>query len=145
MRYTLRLLTLDQLGRAAALMCALELEREKAPETLGEWPLEIALWVGRAATPNYMGRKGDSSSSTARAKTLRFARDTSSEPPVPLEQCPWCGTPFNKYSFQLYPDSNEPKKPDHMVRRTGAATSTANGICRLLQSMNRFTPACLRS
>ena len=109
MRYTLRLLTLDQLGRAAALMCALELEREKAPETLGEWPLEIALWVGRAATPNYMGRKGDTSNSTARAKTLRFARDTSSEPPVPLEQCPWCGTPFNKYSFHLYPDSNEPK------------------------------------
>ena len=58
MRYTLRLLTLDQLGRAAALICALELEREQAPERLGEWPFEIALWVGRAATPNYMGRKG---------------------------------------------------------------------------------------
>ena len=109
MRYTLRLLTLDQLGRAAALICALELEREKSPETLGEWPLEIALWVGRAATPNYMGRRGDTSNSTARAKTLRFARDTSNEPPLPLEQCPWCGTPFNKYSFQLYPDSNKPQ------------------------------------
>ena len=109
MRYTLRLLTLDQLGRAAALVCALELEREKSPETLGEWPLEIALWVGRAATPNYMGRRGDTSNSTARAKTLRFARDTSNEPPLPLEQCPWCGTPFNKYSFQLYPDSNNPQ------------------------------------
>ena len=30
MRYTLRLLTLDQLGRAAALICALELEREES-------------------------------------------------------------------------------------------------------------------
>ena len=29
MRYTLRLLTLDQLSRAAALICALELERQK--------------------------------------------------------------------------------------------------------------------
>ena len=29
MRYTLRLLTLDQLGRAATLICALELERQK--------------------------------------------------------------------------------------------------------------------
>ena len=55
MRYTLRLLTLDQLGRAAALICALELEREQAKDQLGDWPFEIALWVGRAATPNYMG------------------------------------------------------------------------------------------
>ena len=109
MRYTLRLLTLDQLGRAAALICALELERERSPDRLGEWPFEIALWVGRAATPNYMGRRGDSSSMTARAKTLRFARDTSREPPLPLEQCPWCGTPFNKWSFQLDPDSNNPE------------------------------------
>ena len=108
MRYTLRLLTLDQLGRAAALICALELEREKAPDRLGEWPFEIALWVGRAATPNYMGKKGDRGNNTARAKTLRFANDTSREPPLPLRQCPWCGTPFNRNSFHLSPNTNEP-------------------------------------
>ena len=108
MRYTLRLLTLDQLGRAAALICALELEREAANERLGEWPFEIALWVGRAATPNYMGRKGDRSNNTARAKTLRFARDTSKDPPLPLDQCPWCGTKFNRHSFQLFPNPNQP-------------------------------------
>ena len=40
MRYTLRLLTLDQLGRAATLICALELERQRDLEMthLGEWP-----------------------------------------------------------------------------------------------------------
>ncbi len=108
MRYTLRLLTLDQLGRAAALICALELEREKTPERLGDWPFEIALWVGRAATPNYMGRKGDSSGNTARARTLRFARDTSRDPPLPLDQCPWCGEKFNKQSFRLHPNSDAP-------------------------------------
>ena len=108
MRYTLRLLTLDQLGRAAALICALELEREQAPERLGEWPFEIALWVGRAATPNYMGRKGEASEKSARVKTLRYARDSSREPPLPLEQCPWCGTPFGSRSFRLHPDTNEP-------------------------------------
>ena len=108
MRYTLRLLTLDQLGRAAALICALELERRKAPERLGNWPFEIALWVGRAATPNYMGRKGDSSDNTARVRTLRFARDTSRDPPLPLDQCPWCGTKFNKQSFRLHPDGDAP-------------------------------------
>lgn len=109
MRYTLRLLTLDQLGRAAALICALELEREKAPEKLGEWPFEIALWVGRAATPNYMGSKGDRSDQTARVKTLKFVRDSSGESPLPLEQCPWCGTEFNRHSFHLEPDSDKPK------------------------------------
>ena len=36
MRYTLRLLTLDQLARAAGLVCALELEREDAPERYGD-------------------------------------------------------------------------------------------------------------
>ena len=108
MRYTLRLLTLDQLGRAAALICALELEREKAPERLGEWPFEIALWVGRAATPNYMGRKGDAGDNTARARTLRFARDSSRDPPLPLDQCPWCGAKFNRHSFRLHPNVDEP-------------------------------------
>src|SRR5206468_10994393 len=43
MRYTLRLLTLDQLSRAATLMCALELERERAPARLGPWPVELGL------------------------------------------------------------------------------------------------------
>src|ERR1700710_1190 len=50
MRYTLRLLTLDQPQRAAGLVCALELEREQAPGRYGEWPFEIGLWVGKAAT-----------------------------------------------------------------------------------------------
>lgn len=59
MRYTLRLLTLDQLSRAAGLVCALELERVRDPARLGEWPFEIGLWVGSAATPNR--RSADSS------------------------------------------------------------------------------------
>src|SRR5450759_5839827 len=48
MRYTLRLLTLDQLSRAATLICALELERATNPDRLGLWPFEIELWVGKA-------------------------------------------------------------------------------------------------
>ena len=114
MRYTLRLLTLDQLGRASAVICALELERERAPQRLGDCPFEIALWVGRAATPNYMGRKGETSDKSARMKTLRYARDSSREPPLPLDQCPWCGTPFRKQSYRLHPNTNEPT--DLLVR-----------------------------
>ena len=65
MRYTLRLLTLDQLSRAATLICALELERRHDPVKLGTWPFEIGLWVGLAATPNRMGATGDGDSNSA--------------------------------------------------------------------------------
>jgi hypothetical protein len=56
MRYTLRLLTLDQLSRAAGVVCALELMRgeptwqENGKYLLGDWPIEIGLWVGSAAS-----------------------------------------------------------------------------------------------
>ena len=108
MRYTLRLLTLDQLGRAAALICALELERQNDVDKLGEWPFEIGLWVGKAATPNRMGHKGDSDSGSARAKTIAFKNDDRKPSPIPLEECPWCGEKFRSNSFQLLPNSNAP-------------------------------------
>ena len=108
MRYTLRLLTLDQLARASRLVCALELAREEDPGRYGEWPFEIGLWVGKAATPNRMGKKGDKRDDTARAKVGRFGRD-GREPPVPLASCPWCGEAFAADSFQLEPDADRPR------------------------------------
>lgn len=109
MRYTLRLLTLDQLGRAATLVCALELERRNNPDKLGHHPFEIGLWVGMAATPNKMGKKGDGDQNSARARTIAFQNDSKSKPsPIPLENCPWCGERFNPNSFQLLPNSDQP-------------------------------------
>lgn len=108
MRYTLRLLTLDQLGRASTLICALELERQQDTDKLGEWPFEIGLWVGRAATPNRMGQKGDTDRETARAKTIAFQNDDRKPSPIPLEECPWCGTKFNRNSFKLLPNTDMP-------------------------------------
>ncbi len=108
MRYTLRLLTLDQLGRAAALICALELERQQDVKKLGEWPFEIGLWVGMAATPNRMGRKGDTDAHSARRKTIAFKNDDRKPSPIPLEECPWCGEKFKSTSFRLVPNADEP-------------------------------------
>jgi hypothetical protein len=103
MRYTLRLLTLDQLGRAAAVICALELEREKNPEKLGTWSFEIGLWVGQSATPNRMGKKDDGDDYSAYKRTLDFQKNDRNPSPIPLENCPWCGTKFTRNSFQLSP------------------------------------------
>jgi hypothetical protein len=108
MRYTLRLLTLDQLGRAATLICALELERQSDVEKFGKWPFEIGLWVGKAATPNVMGAKGDNNSDSARARTIAFQRGTTNAAPIPLEDCPWCGTKFSTNSFRLHPNPDSP-------------------------------------
>ncbi len=108
MRYTLRLLTLDQLSRAATLICALELERQRDVEKLGPWPFEIGLWVGLAATPNVMGARGDGNSHSARARTIAFQNDDRKPAPIPLEDCPWCGTAFKVASFRLLPNPDTP-------------------------------------
>jgi hypothetical protein len=111
MRYTLRLLTLDQLSRAAGLVCALELEREKDVARYGEWPFEIGLWVGKAATPNILGYKGDNRQDSARTKVRQFKADPKSKPsPIPLENCPWCGTRFGPDSFALLPNDDQPRE-----------------------------------
>jgi hypothetical protein len=56
-----------------------------------------------------MGRKGDNDSSSARAKTIAFKNDDRKAAPIPLEQCPWCGTKFTKHSFDLQPNPDTPE------------------------------------
>jgi hypothetical protein len=120
MRYTLRLLTLDQLGRASTLICALELERRKDPERLGKWPFEIGLWVGQSGTPNKLGHKGDGDDNSARSRVLAWSGGDNK--PIPIDNCPWCGTELGKASlhddrpavargvFRLLPDADQPKE-----------------------------------
>ncbi len=110
MRYTLRLLTLDQLSRAATLICALEIIRQATPEKFGAWPFEIGLWVGKAATPNRMGKKGEKDQSSARAKTIQHRNNSRRAAPIPVETCPWCGTKLKPTSFLLWPNTDEPQE-----------------------------------
>jgi hypothetical protein len=105
------LLTLDQLARASGLVCALELERQQDTSRYGVWPFEIGLWVGKAATPNVLGRKGDNRPDSARAKVRLFKSDPKSKPsPIPLENCPWCGERFGVSSFVLLPNDDQPRE-----------------------------------
>lgn len=99
MRYTLRLLTLDQLERATTLICAMELERRNDPSKWGAWPFEIGLWVGQAATPNRIGDPTNPAPGSA-ADRVRQWRSTKQggERPVPVERCPWCQATLERTS-----------------------------------------------
>lgn len=114
MRYTLRLLTLDQLTRAAGVICALELMRSEAAwregerNTLGDWAIEIGLWVGAAATPNRLGGRGNTGPDTAVGRVRRYKRD-GREAPAPIKACPWCGEPFTRDSFRCTPNDLAPQ------------------------------------
>jgi hypothetical protein len=91
MRYTLRLLTLQQFQRATALICACEVIRREDETTWGREPFRIGLWVGMKTTPN---RTDDSE---AIVDALRGNRPpTSSGSPYQLTACPWCGTAIDK-------------------------------------------------
>ena len=115
MRYTLRLLTLDQLARAAGVVCALELMRTdpknvdaKGRRQLGDWPIEIGLWVGSDASPNRLGRQGDADQTTAVGRVRRYINGRDKRAPAPIKACPWCGTAFTKSSFSCYPNNTAP-------------------------------------
>jgi hypothetical protein len=121
MRYTLRLLTLDQLSRAAGVVCALELMRtdsvnvdEKGRLLLGDWPIEIGLWVGSDASPNRLGKKGDADQTTAIGRVRRYKLGQDKRAPAPLKACPWCATAFTAQSFACVPNDNA---PNNMVIR----------------------------
>ena len=86
MRYTLRLLTLQQFQRASTLVCAMEVLRRQDTASLGETPFSIGLWVGSRLTPN---RTEDSHFSIEAART--GGRPSGKSSPAQLTNCPWCG------------------------------------------------------
>ena len=136
MRYTLRLLTLDQLARAAGVVCALELMRtdpknvdERGRRMLGDWPIEIGLWVGSDASPNKLGGKGKSDETTAVGRIRRYRNGRDKRAPAPLKACPWCGTEFTPSSFSCTPNEHAP---------TNLEIRCANTTCEF--SRNRPLP-----
>lgn len=87
MRYTLRLLTLQQFQRAAALICACEVIRKADPQTWGETPFRLGLWVGQRSTPNST-EESKQAIDKAHAQNGRFIGHSN---PRQLTHCPWCG------------------------------------------------------
>jgi hypothetical protein len=92
MRYTLRLLTLQQFQRATGLICAMEVLRREAldngDDSLGTEPFTIGLWVGNKVTP---GTTEDSHRAIEDFRNPdRYNAGAAS--PAQLTSCPWCGS-----------------------------------------------------
>lgn len=89
MRYTLRLLTIQQFQRATTLLCAMETLREESSESLKKWgaaPFTLGLWVGNKVTP------GNTEQSSKVIEAVRDGQRTFGATPAQLTSCPWCGT-----------------------------------------------------
>jgi len=116
LRYTLRLLTLDQLGRAATLICALEEMRHKSPKQLGDKRFTVGLWVGKTATANTL-------------KDVHAALNDYTpgrkESPFPLSSCPWCGADIKFHNIKLVDDTGRASK----TRYTRAVVCCENAKC----------------
>jgi hypothetical protein len=97
MRYTLRLLTLQQFQRAAALLCACEVIRRGDQAKWGTTPFRLGLWVGRKSTPNTLKDA---------AESLRQGRVGGRPPmggtPHQITSCPWCGTEIKEMHLKVY-------------------------------------------
>ena len=87
MRYTLRLLTRQQFERATRIICALELLRREDPARLGDEPITVGMWVGRAASPNTCLQAKDCVKELA-------AGDEDAGHELVLRTCPWCNREF---------------------------------------------------
>ncbi|MGW4228764.1 helicase-related protein [Streptomyces sp. NPDC004980] len=95
MRYTLRLLTLQQFERAATLICAMERIRLGDERTLGSEPISIGMWVGQSATPNKLSVAEES------LAELRKEKELQEKNPVQLHACPWCGTRLDAHQYEV--------------------------------------------
>jgi hypothetical protein len=123
MRYTLRLLTIQQFQRATALICACESIRRKALEQgdsrWGKTPFRIGLWVGRRTTPN---RSDDAIEAIKQARGNQFVGGGISTP-YQLTACPWCGSAIEAgkhLDAQPYP---------HGSARTLTYCGDKHGLC----------------
>lgn len=95
MRYTLRLLTLQQFERTAALVCACEHMRKKYSIPGGE--ISIGLWIGSGMTPNHIEDASE---------TLKKIRENSTAAiyeanPMQITKCPWCGSEIGVGGYDI--------------------------------------------
>lgn len=107
MRYTLRLLTIQQFERASILICACELLRKKY--SLGGEEISIGLWVGNKLTP---GTIDDADKTLAKLHNNGNIEQDEADP-CQIKICPWCGNKLYSKDYTI----NIAKKRMHIKCR----------------------------
>ena len=102
MRYTLRLLTLQQFQRAAALICACETIRRAKDEKWGTTPFRLGIWVGRKASPNTLQQAAEI---LAQAKI--GGKPPAGGTPHQIVSCPWCGSEIKEQHIKVFLGASE--------------------------------------
>jgi hypothetical protein len=97
MRYTLRLLTLQQFQRAAALLCACEAIRREDTGKWGRVPFRLGLWVGNKTTPNTLKQAAE-----ALRQTRLGGPPSAFGSPYQMTSCPWCGREIKQNNVHVY-------------------------------------------
>lgn len=89
MRYTLRLLTMQQFQRATLVIMALELLRRWNESILGKEPISIGLWVGDNSLPNSISNIVNGVEQNSLISEFNKLSDNKSNK-IPFSICPWC-------------------------------------------------------
>lgn len=122
MRYTLRLLTLQQFQRATALICAMEVLRRADPAVWGDTPFTIGLWVGQRVTPNTTEESHEA------IEKERDGKYGTGSTPAQLTSCPWCGSEIAPGREIIV---------DRLLGRTFIYCSDKYGLCEFSQAKSK--------
>lgn len=97
MRYTLRLLTLQQFQRASTLICACELIRRDNIELLGMEEISIGLWVGELTKNKLDDQKKQIK------KFIESQGKIRESDPCLIKECPWCRGKIKPIQYNIAP------------------------------------------
>ncbi|MCM1329124.1 MAG: DEAD/DEAH box helicase [Ruminococcus sp.] len=95
MRYTLRLLTIQQFERATALICACEHMRNRY--NIPGREISIGLWIGSGMTPNHIKDAEEALGKLRENSEVSLYGGN----PMQITKCPWCGAEIDVNGYSV--------------------------------------------
>ena len=134
MRYTLRLLTVQQFQRATLLIVCCEYLRRQRRGELGDEPISIGLWLGQGSTPNTLDE------AKVAINKLRNNQPVEQANPMQLQLCPWCGSCLTPDSYWI---AESPRRLVVSCRKKGCEYSDGLPVWVVDEDVYRAHPTLL--